>query len=91
MSEYSELLNQYNDLKNKNKELKRRYELCKICRMNNLNYIHDLEEENNKIKKANQNLQSEIIEMLDFIKENNGVTRQEMADWWNKRKMDANY
>lgn len=91
MNEYSELLDKYDNLKNKNKELKRRYELCKIRRMNNLNYIHDLEEENNKIKKANRNLQSEIIEMLDFIKENDGVTRQEMADWWNKRKMGLNY
>lgn len=91
MSEYSELLDKYDNLKSKNKELKRRYELCKIRRMNNLNYIHDLEEENNKIKKANRNLQSEIIEMLDFIKENDGVTRQEMADWWNKRKMGSNY
>ena len=91
MSECSELLDKYDNLKNKNKKLKRRYELCKIRRMNNLNHIHDLEEENNKIKKANRNLQSEIIEMLDFIKENDGVTRQEMADWWNKRKMGSDY
>ena len=41
----------------------------------------------NKLAEKNQNLQFLIIEMLDFIKENDGVTRQEMSDWWNKKVM----
>lgn len=41
----------------------------------------------NKLSEKNQNLQFLIIEMLDFIKENDGVTRQEMSDWWNNKVM----
>lgn len=41
----------------------------------------------NKLAEKNQDLQFLIVDMLDFIKENDGVTRQEMSDWWNNKVM----
>ena len=41
--------------------------------------------ENEELKKENKQLQFRIIDMLDFIKENDGVTRQEMKEWWNNK------
>ena len=37
-----------------------------------------------KLKKENQGLQFKIIDMLDFIKEQGSVTREEIKKWWNK-------
>ena len=61
--------------------------------MNNLNEkarerskaLSKLQKENDELKQENKQLQFRIIDMLDFIKENNGVTRQEMKEWWNNK------
>lgn len=37
-----------------------------------------------KLKKENQGLQFRIIDMLDFIKEQGSVIREEIKKWWNK-------
>ena len=61
--------------------------------MNNLNEkarerskaLSKLQKENDELKQENKQLQFRIIDMLDFIKENDGVTRQEMKEWWNNK------
>ena len=47
--------------------------------------LSKLQKENDELKQENKQLQFRIIDMLDFIKENDGVTRQEMKEWWNNK------
>ena len=47
--------------------------------------VNSIIKENDELKQENKQLQFRIIDMLDFIKENDGVTRQEMKEWWNNK------
>ena len=42
----------------------------------------------NMFDKANKQLNGLILDIIDLIKENDGVTREEFADWWNRRVME---
>ena len=61
------------------------YEEHKRCVDNYVDKIKEVEKENDELKQENKQLQFRIIDMLDFIKENDGVTRQEMKEWWNNK------
>ena len=60
---------------------------CRFCVWERKEDVQKVCDKLNKLAEKNRNLQFLIIEMLDFIKENDGVTRQEMSDWWNKKVM----
>ena len=61
------------------------YEEHKRCVDNYVDKIKEVEKENDELKQEIKQLQFRIIDMLDFIKENDGVTRQEMKEWWNNK------
>ena len=61
------------------------YEEHKRCVDNYVDKSKEVEKENDELKQENKQLQFRIIDMLDFIKENDGVTRQEMKEWWNNK------
>lgn len=42
----------------------------------------------NDLHERNRTLEYIIIDILDFIKDNDGVSREEMAKWWNNRVMN---
>ena len=39
----------------------------------------------NLLDKSNTHLNRLILDIIEFIKVNDGVTREEFAEWWNRR------
>ena len=51
------------------------------------NRLNSLNDENKRLKKANDRLQFRTVDMLDYIKAKGTVTHQEIKDWWNNMIM----
>ena len=48
-----------------------------------INVEKELLEENERLRKAVDNCQFRTLDLLDYIKEKETVTHQEIKDWWN--------
>jgi hypothetical protein len=49
-----------------------------------------LQQVEDKLNKQNKNiclLEKRILDIIDFIKENDGATREEFSKWWNEELM----
>ena len=44
---------------------------------------HQLEEENEQLKKENQGIQDKVMRLLDYVELKQCVTRTEIKKWWN--------
>lgn len=55
----------------------------KCCRL-----LNDLNDENEKLRKAVDNCQFRTLDLLDYIKEKETVTHQEIKDWWNSKVIE---
>ena len=51
------------------------------------NRLNKIVDENDRLKEANQGLQTRILSILDYIKEKETITRTEFADYWNNEVM----
>ena len=45
--------------------------------------LNELHEKNERLQKAVDNCQFRTLDLLDYIKEKETVTHQEIKDWWN--------
>ena len=48
----------------------------------------ELLKENKRLRKAVDNCQFRTLDLLDYIKEKETVTHQEIKDWWNSKVME---
>lgn len=52
-----------------------------------INLLNELHEKNERLRKAVDNCQFRTLHLLDYIKEKDVVTHQEIKDWWNSEVM----
>ena len=50
--------------------------------------LNELHKKNEKLQKAVDNCQFRTLDLLDYIKEKEIVTHQEIKDWWNSEVME---
>ena len=50
--------------------------------------LNELHEKNERLQKAVDNCQFRTLDLLDYIKEKETVTHQEIKDWWNSKVME---
>ena len=53
-----------------------------------VNVEEELLKENKRLRKAVDNCQFRTLDLLDYIKEKETVTHQEIKDWWNSKVME---
>ena len=84
--EYRKLVGELSDLKQKYCDLEDDRDYIKSLLDKEFKKSVSLTVKNKELRETNQSLQFKIIDMLDFVKENGSVTREEIKEWWNNNQ-----
>ena len=86
----NDIADRLNELAEENKDNKAMIEFLSIENTQIMDEVktrtqiqHQLEEENEQLKKENQGIQDKVMRLLDYVELKQCVTRTEIKKWWN--------
>ena len=64
-------------------EFNTKFDAMEVCEL-----LNELHEENERLRKAVDNCQFRTLDLLDYIKEKETITHQEIKEWWNSKVIE---